>query len=149
MSESGGNGVADDRFDRVIVSAQMAAVAACMRYAALSFEDATRVASQAIWEQAREVASKGMSADALRVHLTLHGIRAIFEGNAGRQPRELLVDRVDSLPVDQKLAYSLRREHGLADWQIAAIMNITEDEVVTIILQALLVINGLHASDYD
>lgn len=149
MNESGGNGVAGDRFDRILVDAQMAAVSACIRYVPLSFADASRLASNHIWQEARRVAKHGMHPQDLRAHLTMYGIRAIFEHHAGMQPRELLIDRIDALSEDQRLVYSLRHEHGLSDWQIAQIVDITEDRVVALILQALMVINDLQGKADD
>ena len=75
--------------------------------------------------------------------LTVIGECAFYELRAGHVPRDILIQRIKSLPHDQQIAYSLRLEHGMSDWQIAETLNITEDAVVALVLRALMALNGV------
>jgi DNA-directed RNA polymerase specialized sigma subunit len=79
----------------------------------------------------------------LQTRLTISGIRAIREAQAGKTDRSLLIARIEALDTQEKTLYSLRYEHGMSDWQIAKILNISENEVVSIMLSALLKLTGV------
>jgi len=77
-------------------------------------------------------------------HLAIVGVRAIHEAQAGMINRQLLVSRLVALPPQEQAAYSLRYEHDMSDIAISKALNITEDDVVALMLRALLKLTGVQ-----
>jgi len=77
-------------------------------------------------------------------HLAIVGVRAIHEAQAGMIDRQLLVSRIEVMSPQEKAAYSLRYEHDMSDVAISKALNITEDDVVALMLRALLKLTGVQ-----
>jgi len=131
--------------EAVVIRAHLAALKSMGEHPApLTKAQAIQASFTAIMREALAAARSKFRPEALQNQLTVVGVRAIHEKQAGLLPRERLVQRIKSLPKDQATAYSLRYEHEYPDWKIAEIMGITEDQVVALILRALLTTTGVQ-----
>jgi DNA-directed RNA polymerase specialized sigma24 family protein len=112
----------------------------------LTRAQAVAVAFAAIRAEAAAIDAAGVATDAemgLEMRLSLAGVRAVHEAQAGMIDRSLLIQRIEALPQKQQRAYSLRYEHGMCDAQIAESLGIDEDAVAALMLRALLRLTGV------
>lgn len=127
-----------------IVRAQIAAMlSASDGFDPLPWRRATVIVCSAIEEAAAAPGGMDGTEDEATRRLTLSGVTALYTVRAGMVERETLIKRIQGLPKDQSKAYALRIEHGLSDAQIAAVLGITEDDVVALILRALMTLTGI------
>ncbi len=132
----------------VIIRAQLAALLSFGgKYHPLNSDQALLIAITAIEMAASESSTWNSTLEDAQNRLTLRGIIALCHAQAGSLPRELLIERIESLPKDQQVAYSLRYEHNCNDLQIAHALGLSEDQVVTIMLKALMTLTGQSNGD--
>ena len=129
--------------ESVVIRAHLAALQSMGNsHAPLTHRQSVLVSFAAIHADAMRHAEDFHPAGLLN-HLTIVGVRAVHEAQAGLIDRDLLVERIEALSPQEKAAYSLRYEHEMSDSQIADALGISEDAVVALMLRALLKITGV------
>lgn len=109
---------------------------------------AVAIVVDATGDEASRLAGLGLNEHVLRQRLTLAGIAAVRQAQAGLMPRAEIIASINLLSDDHKMVFGLRYEHGLSDAEIAEVMSISEDEVVTLMLKALMIVTGAkHGTD--